>query len=124
MPLRTSMSRFFRGQSLPDLALDVYETDKEVVVKASLPGVKPDDIKVSVVGDVLNIEAETKSDEKVEKKNYVYQERRYGKVSRGIRLPAAVLTDQAKAEFEHGILTLTMPKTEEGKRKTIQVKAK
>lgn len=124
VPFRTAVSRFFRGEPIPDLAVDVYETDKDVVVKASLPGVKPEDIKISVAGDVLNIKAEVKSEEKVEKKNYVYQERRYGKVSREIRLPAEVLTDQSKAEFEHGVLTLTMPKTEKGERRTIKVKAK
>ena len=106
------------------LAVDMYETDDEVVVKTAVPGVKSEDIDVSITGDVLTIKGETKTEEKVERANYIRQERRYGAFSRSLSLPSTVVADKATAEFENGMLTLTLPKAEEVKPKTIQVKAK
>jgi len=106
------------------LALDVYETDQDVVVKSSVPGVKPEDIDITITGDTLTIKGETKAEEKVEKANYIRQERRYGAFSRSVTLPTSIVAEQAKAEFEHGVLTLTLPKAEEVKPKSIKVKAK
>jgi HSP20 family protein len=105
-------------------ALDLYEDANDVVVKASVPGVKPEDIKVTVEGNVLRIEGESKAEEHVEKRNYVFRERRSGRFVRSVSLPAGVDADKAKAEFEHGVLTLTIPKKEEARTKTIQVRAK
>lgn len=113
----------FRERVL-DLAMDMYETDDSVVVKTAVPGVKPEDIEVTVVGNTLTIKGETKAEEKVEEKNYIRRERRYGKFARTVALPTHVEPDKAKAEFENGILTLTIPKKEEAKPKTIEVKAK
>jgi HSP20 family protein len=136
MSLREAMDRLFEesvvrprtGWLAPlgaeTLAVDMYETDDEVVVKTATPGVNPEDIDVSITGDVLTIKGETKAEEKVEKANYVRQERRYGAFSRSLSLPSTVVADKAKAEFEGGVLTLTLPKAEEVKPKTIQVKAK
>jgi len=112
-----------RGR-ITDLALDMYETDQDVVVKTAVPGVKPEDIEVTLVGNTLSIKGETKVEEKVEEKDYIRRERRYGKFARTVALPAHVVADQAKAEFENGVLTLTIPKKEEAKPKTIEVKAK
>ena len=106
------------------LAVDVYETDQDVVVKSSVPGVKPDDIDITITGDTLTIKGETKSEEKVEKANYIRQERRYGAFSRSLTLPTTIVAEKAKAEFENGVLTLTLPKAEEVKPKSIKVKAK
>jgi HSP20 family protein len=106
------------------LAVDMYETDEEVVVKTAVPGVKSEDIDVSIIGDVLTIKGETKAEEKVEKADYVRQERRYGTFSRSLTLPSTVVADKATAEFENGVLILTLPKAEEVKPKTIKVKAK
>jgi HSP20 family protein len=106
------------------LTVDMYETDEEVVVKTATPGVKPEDIDVSISGDVLTIRGETKAEKKVEKANYIRQERRYGAFSRSLTLPSTVVADKATAEFENGVLILTLPKAEEVKPKTIQVKAK
>jgi HSP20 family protein len=106
------------------LAVDMYETDEEVVVKTTVPGVKSEDIDVSITGDLLTIKGETKTEEKVEKANYIRQERRYGAFSRSLTLPSTVVADKATAEFENGVLTLTLPKAEEVKPKTIKVKAK
>jgi HSP20 family protein len=106
------------------LAVDVYETDQDVVVKSSVPGVKPEDIDITITGDTLTIKGESKIEEKVEKANYIRQERRYGAFSRSVTLPTTIVAEKAKAEFENGVLTLTLPKAEEVKPKTIKVKAK
>lgn len=106
------------------LALDVYETDDELVIKTSLPGVKPEEVDITVTGDVLTIRGETKSEEKVENANYLRQERRYGTFQRSVQLPGHLQSDKAKATFENGVLTLTIPKAEEARPKTIKVTAK
>ena len=132
--LRDAMDRLFqesivrpRGliESVADgLAVDVYENKDDVVVKASVPGVQPEDIDLSVTGDVLTIKGEIKQEENVEKENYVRRERRYGTFSRSLQLPTAVNVDKATAEFENGVLKLTLPKSEEVKPKTIEIKRK
>ena len=113
--------RWENGESVSPL--DVYETDDELVVKAVLPGVKPEDVEVSITGDTLSIKGEFKAEEETKKRSYYRQERRYGSFHRAITLPTEVETDKAEAVFEHGVLTLTMPKAEAVKPKTIQVKA-
>ena len=105
-------------------AVDVIENEDEVVVKASLPGVRSDDINISITGDMLTIRGEAKSERDEEKDNYILRERRFGSFSRSLALPTSVVADKAKAEFENGILTLSLPKAEEVKPKTITVKAK
>jgi HSP20 family protein len=136
MSLREAMDRLFEesvvrprdGWLAPlgaeSLAVDMYETDDEVVVKTAVPGVKSEDIDVSITGDVLTIKGETKAEEKVEKANYIRQEHRHGVFSRSLSLPSTVVADKATAEFENGVLILTLPKAEEVKPKTIQVKTK
>ena len=77
-----------------------------------------------MTGDVLTIKGEFKQEENVEKENYVRRERRYGSFSRSLQLPTAVNVDKATAEFENGVLKLTLPKSEEVKPKTIEIKRK
>ena len=105
-------------------AVDMIENEDEFVVKASLPGVRSDDINISVTGDALTIRGEMKSEREEEKDNYIFRERRSGSFSRSLALPTSVIAEKAKAEFENGILTLSLPKAEEVKPKTITVKAK
>ena len=105
-------------------AVDMYQTQDDIVVKAAVPGVKPEDIDIAVTGDILTIKGELKEEEKVEEGNYLRQERRYGQFMRELALPTQVNADKAKAEFEHGVLTLRLPKAEEVKPKSIRVKAK
>jgi HSP20 family protein len=135
MTLREAMNRlfeesfvrptsFFAPLAEGTLAVDMYETPDEVVVKAAVPGIKPQDLNISVTGDVLTIKGETKQEEKLDKANYIYQERRYGTFARTITLPTSVNADKAEATFEHGVLTLKLPKVEEVKPKVITVKAK
>ena len=106
------------------MALDMYQTSDEVVVKAVLPGVKPEDIHVSVANQVLTIRGEVKEEKVNEDATYHIRERRSGVITRSVQLPVEVDVDKAKAEYENGILTLTLPKAEEVRPKTISVKVK
>jgi len=133
LTMRESMDRLFddlMGRSLSplrdfsSLAIDMYETEDSVVVKTALPGIKPGDIQVSVTGDVLSIRGEVKEEEESKNKTYHVKERSYGVFSRSIGLPITVMADKANAEFENGILTLTLPKAIEVRPKTITVKTK
>ncbi len=108
------------------MPLDMYETENDVVVKAAIPGVKPEDIEVTVTGDLLTIKGEFKSEreERDEKRNYHRQERRFGNFSRQVALPTSVSADACQAEFENGVLTLKLPKAEEAKVKKVQITRK
>jgi len=105
-------------------AIDVYQTPSEIVVKAALPGVKPEDVNIDITGDTLTIKGESKAEQEVKREDYLYQERRYGAFSRSIVLPGGLKSDKAEATVEDGVLTLTIPKAEEIKPKAIKVKAK
>ena len=110
------------GWSAP--AIDMYQTDDEIVVKASLPGVKADEVQINITGDVLTLKGETKQVEEKKDKAWHMREQRWGAFERAIALPTEVVADKAKAEFENGILTITLPKAEEVKPKIINIKAK
>jgi len=105
-------------------AIDMHQTANEVVVKAALPGVKPEDVDITITGDTLTIRGETKGKEEVKREDYLCQECRYGAFSRYITLPSALKTEKVEASFEDGVLTLTIPRAEEAKHKTIKVKTK
>ena len=106
------------------LAVDMYETDDAVVVKSAIPGIKPEDLEISVTGDTLTIKGETRAEEEVKEENYIRRECRYGSFCRSLAIPVSVVADEAEAEFENGVLTLTLPKAEEVKPRAIKVKAK
>jgi len=121
---------FFRGLHLVPwedaefvFPLDLYETEESLVVKAPLPGVRPEDVDISITDDILTIKGETKSEEEVKRESYHRRELRYGSFCRSVPLPAQVEHGKADAVFEQGILTVTLPKTAEAKPKTIKVKA-
>ncbi len=107
------------GYGLP---LDVTENEDNFVVKASIPGIKPEDLDVTVNGDTLTIKGELKADEEKKDERYHLRERRWGAFQRSVTLPAPVKTDQVQADYNNGVLTLTLPKTEEVKPKRIQIK--
>lgn len=107
-----------------DLAIDMYETKDDVVVKAALPGIKPDQVEVSITGDTLMIRGEAKEEHEVKEQDYIRKERRYGSFCRSLTLPSGIKSDKADASFENGVLTIKVPKAEESKPKTIKVKAK
>ncbi len=104
------------------LAVDMYETNDSVVVKTAIPGVKGEDINISVAGDTLSVKAESKAEEEIKRENYLRRERRYGAYHRSVTLPGGLKTDKAEADFTDGILTLTFPKAEEVKPKTIKIR--
>lgn len=133
MTLREAMDRLFDdaftrplslrdGWSVP--AIDMYQTDDEIVVKAALPGVKADEVQINITGEVLTLKGEMKHEEEKEEKAWHIREQRYGSFERSIVLPTDVVADKAKADFENGILTITLPKADEVKPRTITVKAK
>lgn len=113
-----------RSGALGALALDMYETDEEIVIKADIAGVDPDDLEITTVGTTVRIQGETKAEANSEGKNYVFRERSYGKFYRTLTLPDFADLKNAKAEFEHGVLTLTVPKAEASKPKSVQVQTK
>jgi HSP20 family protein len=119
-PLGTQV---FRREGAEALAMDVYETDNELVVESSLPGVKPEEVDISVTGNTLTIKAETKKEEeKDEKGKYYCRERRYGLFQRSVSLPVEVYANKAEAVFDNGVLKLTLPKTEAQKPRKIAIK--
>jgi HSP20 family protein len=108
------------GVALP---LDVSETEDAFVVKASLPGIKPEDVEITVHGDVLSIRGESKVDEEKKGEHWHIRERRSGSFQRSVSLPTPVNSDKAHADFEHGVLTLTLPKSEAAKPRQIKIGA-
>lgn len=114
-------SRFFRETVGTYLPLDVYTTNDAVVIRASVPGAKPDDVEITIEGDTVTIRGEIKAPQ--EEGTFLLQEQRYGPFSRSIELALPVQADKAEAKFENGVLTLTIPKAEEIKPKVIKVKS-
>ena len=104
------------------LPLDVYTTPEEIVIVASLPGLTPDEVGIAIEGDALTIRGELRPP--LENVTYVFQERPYGAFSRTLTLNVPVNAGKAEAVFENGVLTLTLPKSEETKPKLIKVKSK
>jgi HSP20 family protein len=102
-------------------SVDIFEEGDNVVVKAELPGIKKEDVDVSMTDNVISISGEKKKEEKVERKNYYREERSYGSFTRSFRLPMEVQTDKAKAQFKEGILEIRIPKTEEAKKREKKV---
>ena len=115
-------SRLLAPQGMGNLAIDMIERKADVVVKTSVPGVKPEDIDISITGDTLTIKGETSTEEESKGENFLRRERRYGAFSRSVGLPAGLDPDKAEAVFDNGVLTLSIPKKEEIKPKTIKVK--
>ena len=134
MTLREAMDRLFDdaftrpinlrdgGWSSP--AVDMYQTDDEVVVKVALPGFKADEVQINVTGDVLTLRGELKREDEEKDKSWHIREHRWSSFERSIALPTEVTADKANADFENGVLTITLPKAEEVKPKTISVKAR
>ena len=102
-------------------AVDIYEGENELVVKADLPDVKPEDLDIRVENNILTIRGERKFEQKTDQKNYLRVERAYGSFARSFALANTVNTDAIKAEYKDGVLTLSVPKREEAKPKQIRV---
>jgi HSP20 family protein len=102
-------------------AVDLYEDKDNVIVKAELPGMKKEEIEVSLHDGVLTLSGERKSEEKFENAETYRAERYVGRFQRSLTLPSPVSADKVKAQYKDGILTVTLPKTEEAKPKQIEV---
>src|SRR5467141_3753331 len=102
-------------------AVDIFETEHELVVKADLPDIKPEELDIRVENNILTIRGERKFEKKVNESNYLRVERSYGSFSRSFSLANTVNTEAIKAEYKNGVLTLTVPKREEAKPKQIRV---
>ena len=105
------------------IPLDIVRNEDNVTLHATLPGVNPDDIDVTVDDGVLSIKAETKVDEERKDGDYVVRERRYGKFHRSMRLPENVDADHAETHYENGVLTIKLPVAESKKAKQLKVTA-
>lgn len=135
--LRATMDRLFdEGFSRPwrllpslqeqtdwSFPVEVSETENEVEVKAALPGVRPEEVDISVTNDVLTIRAEHREEAEERKRDYYRREIRYGTYHRSLALPVAVDTDKAEATFKNGMLHLRMPKAEALRPKQIKITA-
>lgn len=133
MSLRQAMDRLFedsfvrpyRGSESDNntLALDVYATADSLVVEAALPGVKPDDVEITVLGDTLTISAKTVTEQSHGEDGYTHREIRRGSFVRTVTLPSGLRSDAATASFENGLLRLSFPKAEEAQLRQIQINA-
>ena len=134
--LRSAMDRLFEDSFVSPLSwrtiagdgvvtppVDVHETDDEIVVSAALPGMKAENVDITLTGRTLTLRGEFKADEKVERDQVIYRERRYGSFNRTIQLPVRVEGDRANADFDDGVLTLRIPKAEEVKPRQIRINA-
>ena len=132
--IREEMNRlfddFFRGWPEPRKGLlegewapsvDVAETDEEVVVTVELPGIKQEEVDITIADDILTLKGEKKEEKEVKKKNYHRIERSYGSFQRSVGLPVGVQADKAKATYKNGVLSITVPKAEEAKPKQIKI---
>ena len=104
------------------LAIDVYQDDDSVVVKAPIAGVRPEDLEISITDEVVSVKGERKESKEIQKESYFCQECYWGSFSRSYLLPVAVDAEKAQASLKNGILTITIPKQEKTKTRLIKVK--
>lgn len=122
-PSRLALPRKERGEIQPletqiafAPSVDVIEKENEIVVKADLPGIEKKDVKIKVEPDSVVISGEVKKERKEKEENYFIEERVYGSFYRAIPLPQEVDPEKAQAKFENGVLEITLPKVETGKK--------
>jgi HSP20 family protein len=113
-------ARVERGAATFTLPLDVTEAENDFVVKASLPGIKPEDVQTTVLGDTVTIRGESKVEE-ANGHNWLLRERRSGSFQRSVTVGTPINADMASAQFENGVLTLTLPKSEQARPKQIKI---
>jgi len=134
LSLQDRMNRMFdesyRGRSVENdwglggswaPAIDIYEQDNNIVLKAELPGVDPKDVDIRIENNVLTLKGERKIEDEIKQENYHRVERAYGGFTRSFTLPSTVDTTNVKADYKDGVLRITLPKREEAKPKQIQV---
>lgn len=116
----TAQKKWFEQEG--KLAIDVYQTNGEIIIRSPVAGVKPEDLDISVERDRVFIKGERSEQIEKEKKNYFYQECYWGKFSREIILPAETDPEQAQAEMKNGVLTVRLPKVEKSRENKVKVK--
>ena len=104
--------------------VDIYENADNIVLKAELPGIDPKDVEIRVEDNTLYLKGERKFEQEVKEENYHRVERSYGSFARSFSLPNSIAADKVVADYKDGLLTLTMPKREEAKPKTIKIEIK
>ncbi len=118
---RHPMMRFSEAEEIVP-SVDILEEKGDIVVKAELPGVKKEDIDITLTDDTITISGEKKKEEEVKKKDYYRYESSYGSFCRTFSLPSEVQPDKAKSKMSDGVLEIRIPKTEEAKKKEVKVK--
>jgi HSP20 family protein len=118
---RDGDNELMRGAWSPQV--DIFENKNEIVLEAELPGMKPEDVNISIENNILTIHGERKFEKKDEQDNFHRVERSYGSFTRSFTLPPTVSSENANAEFENGVLKLTLAKREEAKPRRIEIKA-
>jgi HSP20 family protein len=101
--------------------IDMYDNKDEIVVKAEIPGMKKEDVHVSITEDSISIKGEMKKEEEVKEDDYYYSERSFGSFSRTLNLPSKIKSNKVDAKFENGLLEIHMPKAEESKPKEVEI---
>jgi HSP20 family protein len=109
------------AESEGQLTIDVYQTPNEIVIRSTIAGVRPEDIDISMVDDMITIKGTRKKDQDIPEKDYYYQECYWGQFSRSVILPIDVEPGKVKATMKNGILTIKLPKAEKSKAKKIQI---
>ncbi len=104
------------------MAIDLRESDRAYIVESVVAGAKPEDVEISVLGDTLRIAVEVREDAHQEDEKWLLRERRFGRFERSLTLPAQVKADEATADFNDGILTITLPKAEAARPRSIPVR--
>lgn len=104
------------------LAIDAYQNEDEIIIKAPIAGVKPEDLEISITDEVVNIKGERKESQEVVKDSYFCQECYWGAFSRSYVLPVVVDSENAQASLKNGILTIRLPKQEKTKTRLLKIK--
>ncbi len=122
-------TEFFGRESLPETlntewvpALDISETKDTVIVRADVPGINPEDLEITISGNVLTIKGEKKQEKEEKGENFYRVERSYGSFVRSVQIPTEIDADKIEASYKNGVLKIILPKKEEAKGKQIPVK--
>lgn len=119
-PRSGNQEEIIRGAWMP--SVDIFESQDKIVLEAELAGMKPEDVDVSIENNVITLRGERKFEKDDEAENYHRVERGYGTFTRSFTLPRTVTGDEASADFQNGVLKITLPKREEAKARKIEIK--